>query len=839
MPRRKRCNRDALYFSPRLEEKLKLMQCSRTTVFHAPSGYGKTTAAREFFERHLPKGASLVWHVCEEESAPTAWARFCRNIGAIDALAGDELSRIGLPDDDTKGDAAFTLRGLECEEDAWFVMDDFHNILDSTPHSVWKALIDHGGQKFHAVLLTQRLDGLASAATKNGILHIGADDLKLTEAETGEYFSRAGAALTPDELSSVHRLADGWIVVLYLQMLRFADRGAFSDAGDASIGTLIEEIVWNKLSDDERDFLLRISPFDGCAFDQAAFMLGSPTLPEYAIHILTRNAFFRKDYGDSGEHPSPSKTFYRPHATLLGFMRREFERLPPADGRSILCRAGEFFASIGRPDKAMPFFYKLRDFKKILSLDLLGHEFEDAAGREYSDVFLDVLESLDAETLMKHPVNTVKMIFCLFGAGRYDEFGRWCAKMEEITRNSSLGEKERNQVFGEIEIMKSFTEYNDIARMGERLKNARRMLEDRQSLISMNDAWTFGNASVLFMYHSEAGRLDGELADMREGCAHYCALTGGHGYGGDVLMEAEAMWGRGDVSASRAEAEKARFMARGRGQSCVEIGALLLMGRIAILNGDAGEFRSSLEGIDEAALRNPLKSNRMEASLASADLALTLGRPADIAEWLERGDIGEHRIYAMSIPYAQILWGKSRIMNGRPGAWLGIEGAALEASSKLRCLMAEIYGSILSAAALDMNEESDKAAFAFEKALSLAIADRLYMPFAENGAWLGNFLNRARNRDAAKKILAIHERMEAGRAAILSELYGNAGEAAHYGLTEREYEIGLLASNRLGNGEIAKKLFIAEHTVKWHMRLIFRKLRVKKREELAEFFQKQ
>ena len=53
-------------------------------------------------------------------------------------------------------------------------------------------------------------------------------------------------------------------------------------------------------------------------------------------------------------------------------------------------------------------------------------------------------------------------------------------------------------------------------------------------------------------------------------------------------------------------------------------------------------------------------------------------------------------------------------------------------------------------------------------------------------------------------------------------------------LTPREYRIAELASQSLGNREIAQALFITRKTVEAHMRNIFRKLGISARGELRE-----
>ena len=53
-------------------------------------------------------------------------------------------------------------------------------------------------------------------------------------------------------------------------------------------------------------------------------------------------------------------------------------------------------------------------------------------------------------------------------------------------------------------------------------------------------------------------------------------------------------------------------------------------------------------------------------------------------------------------------------------------------------------------------------------------------------------------------------------------------------LNDREYEVALLAADRLSTSEISKQLFISESTVKFHLSNIFGKLGIRKRTELAQ-----
>lgn len=65
-----------------------------------------------------------------------------------------------------------------------------------------------------------------------------------------------------------------------------------------------------------------------------------------------------------------------------------------------------------------------------------------------------------------------------------------------------------------------------------------------------------------------------------------------------------------------------------------------------------------------------------------------------------------------------------------------------------------------------------------------------------------------------------------------------AGNNDNYGLTARELDVAKLAAQRYSNKQIAEQLFIAESTVKSNLKVIFSKLGISSRNELAKYFNK-
>ncbi|MDR0826888.1 MAG: hypothetical protein LBN33_03295, partial [Desulfovibrio sp.] len=553
MAMRKQCNIDALYFSARLREKLREALDARSALVEAHSGYGKTTAIQDGLRAMLPEDAVFIRHVCAEEAPRSAWRRLCRTLQRIDAKAGAALLRLDVPDEDTFGEAATLLREMDCSAPTWLALDDFHLIAKLAPRSVWKALLEHDSPLLHLTLAARPLAASVMPYEKAGFLRLTEDDLRLTERESGEYFAAAGAKLTAEQIRELHRRSGGWIIALSLHLRHYRKSGDFAPASGSDLSGLLRDAVWDGLDEAGRDFLLRLSPFEAWTKRQAAELSDLPELPAETVALLRSNAFIRFD---------PYSGLYAPHSALLDFTRKTREILPEARQRAILHAAAEWCAVNGERARAIALYHELRDFEKILALDLSGLEDNRLLDEpDYADALREISAHCTREMKLRYPMSMIQLAFEFFGQGCYGEFAALCAEMNGLIGQTPLSLAEQNRLRGELLLMEAFTRYNSIAEMGRLIKAAAELTGGRPSLISPDNSWTFGNTSVLFMYHSEVGRLDTELADMETYCPYYVALTEGHGGGGAALMRAEALFCRGEATQAEIFCRKSRHEA--------------------------------------------------------------------------------------------------------------------------------------------------------------------------------------------------------------------------------------------------------------------------------------
>ena len=112
MEQRKSGRAEPHYYSDRLKRKLDKLRFAPATVVEAPSGYGKTTAIRDFLQNELSQSTPVYWFTVMDENPAAAFRRLCREVEKIDSYAGERLSKIGLPNAVTIGEATEVLRSV-------------------------------------------------------------------------------------------------------------------------------------------------------------------------------------------------------------------------------------------------------------------------------------------------------------------------------------------------------------------------------------------------------------------------------------------------------------------------------------------------------------------------------------------------------------------------------------------------------------------------------------------------------------------------------------------------------------------------------------------------------
>ena len=200
---------------------------------------------------------------------------------------------------------------------------------------------------------------------------------------------------------------------------------------------------------------------------------------------------------------------------------------------------------------------------------------------------------------------------------------------------------------------------------------------------------------------------------------------------------------------------------------------------------------------------------------------------ADLGAFPVAGDLVEALVWLCRIAEADAVTGRLRdLAERRDHPW------ALATASRCAAVirLAAGYDERAAARLADAAGSYGELGLRFDRARSLL--------------WLGRAARRARKRTAARRALetagaefdALSSPGWAGQARAELDLLGARGAAPAGGLTAAEQRVVELAASGLSNKQIARRLFVAVHTVEVHLAHAYAKLGVHSRAQLARRF---
>lgn len=804
------------YFSDRLRRKLELMRAFSATVIEAPSGYGKTTAVRDYLEASVAQNADVYWFTAVDEAPEAGFLRLCREIGKIDGRAGKRLLQTGFPNAFTLGEACDALRFIACARETWLIIDNFQCLCPGLPPAFLAALLEHGGAGLHVVVVTQPLNrDMHTAVTGCAFLHITVSELQLEVADICSYYALAGIVVTTREAEGVMRCTDGWVIAVYLQLRAFRETGTFSDA---AVLPLMEKLIWDRLSDEQQSFFLALSPFETATARQMCTLLGCEELPGYALEALS-GPLIRYD---------PAMRRYEPHAILFELTGRKRAERGAAFERECLLRAGDLCRDEGRTAEALGFYARVRAYERMLALDLAAVIFEEIEDRSFFAIAQEIAEHCPATIRREYPLSMLRVAWALKAAGRETAF---IALLDEL----DAWLEAEGALRAEWLLLSAYRHYPCLDAMLPFVQKAATLFNGDCSRVILPEApWAFGGYFQLTEFHLQAGEAEREAMCFEEFIALYARLTNGHGSGADALFRAEIAYLRGNMAGAEILAHKAIFLAESKGQIIVQLGAAMTLANIALVKADTNGWQDAVGLMERAAARTGRNTALIRAVLDTVrgSLLVELNAQTRIADWLKNREFPRHMPgpTAINAGYVHAVF---LLHQGEVARFLGtLEALPPEVAGK------SAYGafslSFLLGAGYALLGERDKAAGFLERAAETGLPDGFVLHFAAYSRVFSGLIEdliETRHPQRVGPFRAIQAQFEIGWKTLHKAV--SVGELPE-DLTAREREIALLAAKGLRNAEIAQKLFVAESTVRTHLRAVFQKLDIDRRAKLAE-----
>ena len=822
MTKARQYNTKNLYFPPRITAAMNGIFEYPLTVVEAPMGYGKTTAVREFLR---DSQAPVLWQTVYAETRDSFWRDLGRLLTSIDADAGHSLLELGVPHDGVlRQEALQIIAAASFPKQTALVIDDYHSLQNHEIDRLIERLAMCGIAGLHIVVITRYSGemGVEELALKGYLQLVGKETLELTSSDIAEYYKTCGINLHHDEIERLHALTEGWISALYLFMLEFIATGSYSP--ETNIYTLIAKTVYEPLTAEKKEFLLILSIFDSFTREQAAYLWGKANTDELLADITNRNAFVNYDHR--------SKTYFA-HNILTGFLREILAGKTSTYRQALYQKAAEWLEKIGDYFAAMRYYYACADFDSCLQALEKDRSHDFTAQKK--EVVKKYMAECPTEIRAKHHYTMLKYLLYLFVHNETALFGQTCGEfIRQIEAETKLTVTQRNRLLGEFELILGFTAYNDIKQMADHFAKSWALIGQPTTIYDPKLNWTFGSPSVLYLYYRESGRLAEHTCDLTEHMPDYNRLTGGHGSGGEYIMEGERLYHRGNFAEAESIAHKARYKAQAASQPNIIFCADYLLIRLAFLQGDGARIFEILRNMREEMTAQKDYQLIHLVELCESSVYAALNQKEKISAGLADADPKSLRLGFPAFGAFNIFCGRALLVGGEYLKLIGSAEYFFGVAAVFSNLLGQIYTHIYLAAAQHRLLRESDALDHLKKALTIALPDEVYMPFVENSdhirPLLEKFYNQGYCRKELARILELYAVYETAKEKIIREHF--AGERPK--LTERELEIARLAAAGITNKEIGARLYISENTVKMALKSIFEKLGISSRALLKQ-----
>ena len=821
MPRQKNYNPQAIYFADKLRHQMAQLLNFPCTLVEAPMGYGKTTAVRECLK---DTGAHVLWHRVYDDSVSGFWTTFSRLFCELDSNCSKNLEQLGFPNDSVSMQEALRiLEEVELPSETVLVIDDYHLISATDVSSFIWFLVVNEIDYLHIVLTARFVERLKTEelSLKGYLYHIEKETFELAPNEIAEYFKLCGISLREDEADQLFTITEGWISALYLLMLSANKSGNFADTNN--IKKLVKNAIYDPFSEETKDFLLHLCIFNSFSLMQAIHIWGDNRAELLLAEVIDKNAFANFD--------ADAKT-YQIHSIFTSFLRELLENKDSAYQRKIYEKAGHWYLKIGDLPAAMHHFYLADDFENLLCTA----ELDKAIGNDKKDLIIKYFEQCPPKYKKRHPVALLVYAMALMAFNEMKLFQQTCNELAQLIRDSNMNAERVESLSGELELLLSFTCYNDIMGMSEHHKRACMLLKNPSVFMDNTGSWTFGSPSVLYMFYRESGKLEQAVNAMKEAMPYYYRLTDGHGTGAEQIMEAEWHFCKGTFENAEIAVHQALYLADSAHQPNMVLCAFFLQSRMALMRGDYEAVLVLSKQIHDVIEKNRLYSLIHTIDMCEGFIDACLQQKSKIPEWLAEGDFSSNRLYFPARAFSNIIYGRALLLNGDYLKLLGISGQFFGIASVFPNVLPNIYTSIYVGAANERIYRRGEAVTAIRQALDMAVPDKVYMPFVENCDFIGPLLEEIYNegiyREDIAKILELYSPYQKAVEHINRTYFAEAKPQ----LSQREEEIARLASEGFSNRQIGERLFISENTVKKHLKGVFEKLGVGSRSLLMQHF---
>lgn len=865
---------------PRLLQRLNAGLAGKVNLISAPAGFGKTTIVSEWIRQ---AGRPAAWlSLDEQDNDPLRFLSYliralqciCPDFGesALGNLQALQRKGVSLEQSDFLDEFVSEIAAIQMA--FILVLDDYHVITHSTVQHVLQFLLNHQPETMHWVIAT-RTDPpwpLGRLRARRELNEVRASDLRFTSQESEEFLNdRMGLALAAQDVAALEGRTEGWIAGLQLAALSLQgqiDRHQFIEdlAGSHRFifDYLVEEAL-EKQPPDIQDFLLQTSLLQQMNAGLCDALTGRSDSQDVLLYLERSNLFLQPLDHD--------RYWYRYHHLFADLLRIKLGQTRSAQVPALHRSASLWFEKNKLIAEAIHHALLAGDFELVVRL-VKGKAFSMLDTGELLTL-LGWLDALPRNLILCEPWMSVFYAWALAYTGQLKRAEEYLLQAESMLVDSPASctsQHPQEYLMGHIAAIRALIAKNtgEMSRAIEFSQVALNYLPEQDYKTRCYVAQTQGSALLA------VGKLDAAaqafqsaiIASQRAQDIHrvihaLCDLSGlqwmlgqlrnadassrealglveqnikegehrlpdsGYAYArrARILLEwnqVEAAWQHVEqgiaLSQRRGQADILFFCLVTRAEIQISIkdvpGALATLQKVRLITGSGASWHDAL-----------LDQFENEARLSGGDVAAP-ERWLQKLGWKPGDEIPADQANAFEF-IARILVAKHEY-----AAAIRLLDHLIAQEQAKGVLAFVLLFRLTLAVAWQRLGNTEQALNALNLALAQAEPEGYIRTFTDRGAPIQDLLQKAAGRgmhpEYVRRLLDVFEAPKARDVTLPSQ---SAAPQPVEPFSERELEVLRLLNTDLAAPEIADRLIISTHTVRSHIKSIYRKLNVHGRYE--------
>jgi LuxR family transcriptional regulator, maltose regulon positive regulatory protein len=855
--------------APRLIQREQLLAsldratAATVTLISGPAGSGKTSLLRAWADGPGQQSRLAVVPVRrDQQDSQQFWLAVLSAIRAVSSAPGDSEQLAATPDFNEDAVGERVLSELAGHRDRTFlVIDDLHELTSPEALTQLTRLLEKLPQHVHAILATRRdlplrLHKLRLAGE---LAEIRAADLRFTEGETRQFLETRGIALSEAGVAKLHQRTEGWAAGLRLAAFSLEtspDPERFVAEFSGSTRTVAEYLLAEMLEcqpAEVQQLLLRTSLLDRVNGELADVLTGRRGSEGILLGLEDTNAFVVS--------LDPARTWFRYHHLFAELLRLELRRRLPGQLPVLHRLAAKWLIEHGEIVDAIRHTQAAGDWSEAARL-LADHSFGMTLDGQ-AQTIASLLRAFPPGAVTEGPDLPLARATSDLALGRLDEAAAHLTVAETAIAATPPDRKHRLEVAAAALSLSLARKRGHLAGVVDQVRFLASPVSgqsdedialdsDLHAVALMNlgivEAWSLGNqdSERHLQEGADLARRIGRpylevacLAELafaskiepfaitRRRCREAIALAEQHGWGAEPVIAPALVNLAGALIWTGEFDEGDRWLRRAARALETDSGPLI---RLLLHLGTGGLLSGRRR--EREALAEYRAAEHLQAQLEGSHALMPQLTSWRLATQARLGLLGEARASLAALDDG--LASSGEISNARAAICLaeGNPAAAVAAVQDVLNGMARAIGyvtvveaNLLAALAHHELGEQRAASAATERALALAEADRLVLPFAMTGSL---------------ELLEAMPRHETAHAALLADILDvMRGSSASPGdeslpakieqLSPSELRVLRYLPTNLSRPEIASELSVSVNTVNTHVRNIYAKLKAQDR----------